>query len=433
MHVFIKFIRLFLVLMVGIFFVIGCGGVEDFKYECDGQGTIKYSGGSVYKGECKKDKRDGQGVLTYSNGSKYDGEWKDDKKNGEGKYTYESGTVYIGEWKDDKKNGKGKYINQYGMYQGIWEDGNLTEVTNQDSYQEAYTYFNKIRKQAGMIELEPNGILEESAQSHSNYIHLHNKELNGLEYHSESKDKEGFTGIKARDRAIYQGYFSKNVGEGISHQKTAKISINDLMTAIYHRFGILTFTKNEVGIGFTKERKSMTRNFVQNTGNSILNELCQEDSYSSGRYYYKVCKNENHKIESELFENATINIENQNPKYVLWPSKDSIDNLYEFNGETPDPMPDYNETGNPISIQFNEYYYPNQISMKSFQLFKGDKEIKKTRILTKETDPNNKFSNYQYALFPLKVLEKNTEYKAKFKYRYKGNEKNIIWSFKTMK
>jgi len=264
-------------------------------------------------------------------------------------------------------------------------------------------------------------------------ITIHDDELEGLEYHKEKNGKEGFTGINASDRAIAQGYFSNNVGEGLSHRKTAKMSINGLMTAIYHRFGILSFTKNEVGIGFTQDSRELTRNFVHNTGNSNLNYLCQHDNYISGRYYYKVCADLGHKIENDDFTNAINDIKKKNPKYVIWPTKNSIDNLYKFSGEVPDPMPDYNQTGYPISIQFNDYYYPNDIKMQSFKLFKNKKEIKETRILTKETDPNKHFSKYEFALFPLNVLEKNTTYNVVFKYKYINMIKSIEWSFKTMK
>lgn len=389
------------------------GSVEEetrVNYGCDGTGTIEYSDGSLYRGECTNNQKEGHGIMLYSWGDKYDGSWS-----------------------KDKKEGQGEYSNQYGAYRGIWRDGKLIEVTNQNSYEEVYAYFNKIRQQAGMIVLEPNGILEESAQSHSNYIMIHNDELIGLYYHREEEGKEGFTGVTSRDRAIYQGYASRSIGEGISHMNRAEMSINSLMTAIYHRFGILTFTQNEVGVGFTQDPESMVRNFVHNTGNSVLNSLCQTNSYSSGAYYYSVCADENHKIETTLFLNATKDIEKQNPKYVLWPAKDSIDNLYEFEEEIPDPLPNYSKTGNPISIQFNRYFYPDSITMKSFKLFKDNNEVTNTKSLTEASDPNHRFSNYQFALFPLDVLEKNREYSVEFTYLYGGVEKRVLWSFRTKK
>jgi hypothetical protein len=442
------------------------GGKYDGEWENgikEGQGTYYY-GNSTYIGEWKDGKREGKGVFTFNSGEKYDGEWYNDMKNGQGTIFYEDNSTYIGKWKDgnkdgqgvmtylwgdkydgewynDKKDGKGKKINQEGICEGIWNNGVLTEITNQDSYEEAYVYFNKIRKQAGLIELEVNGILEESAKNHSNYVVLHSDDWKdqgyindkGITGHNEEEGKEGYTGFSPADRAIVQGYLTYyGVSEGMTSRCTAKVSINNLMTAIYHRFGILSLGANEIGIGLSK-KDNMLIEFIHDTGNANLNNLCRYNSYSTGTFYSNICVNKEYIISVTDYNSAFNDVMKLNPKYVLWPSQDSVNNLYKFTGESPDPMPDYDETGNPISIQFNKYYYPNKITMKSFKLFKKDREIIKIDILMEKTDPNKFFSAYEYALFPLEVLEKNTTYKAEFKYRYNGMNKNIIWSFKTMK
>ena len=205
------------------------------------------------------------------------------------------------------------------------------------------------------------------------------------------------------------------------------------MTAIYHRFTILSFTLNTIGIGFTQEEDSIIRKFVHNPANSNLNDLCQYNNYSGGATYSNICVDSQYKIEVDDYQEAINDIKKRNPRYILWPSNKSIDNLYKFSGESPDPMPDYNQTGNPISIQFNNYYYPREITFQSFKLFKADKEITQIQILKKDTDPNNKFSEYQFALFPLKVLDKDTIYRVNFKYKYNEISKDINWSFRTMK
>ncbi len=138
----------------------------------NGNGTYYYSDGSKYVGEWRDGKKDGNGIYYYANNSKYIGEWKDDKKDGNGTYYYTDGSKYEGEWIDNKRDGEGSYSSQYGTYKGVWRDDNLVEVTNQDSYEEAYNYFNEIRKQAGMIALEKEIVLEKSAQSHSYYIQI---------------------------------------------------------------------------------------------------------------------------------------------------------------------------------------------------------------------------------------------------------------------
>jgi len=460
-------IRILKIVVLFIFLILqGCGvDKETVDTKCNGKGKITYSN-SIYVGECKNGKREGHGILTFSDGENYDGQWENDKKNGTGIFSWSDGTNYSGEWKNDKKeghgiltysdgekydghwhndkkNGIGKTITQEGICEEKWKENKLIEIINQNSYEEAYIYFNNIRKQAGMIELEPNGILQEVAQNHSNYAQLHYERLKndpyindkGLTGHDEEANMEGFTGVSPSDRAIAQGWlYYYGVSEGMSSRCTAKVSINNLMIAMYHRLGILNFSSNTIGIGFTQENNSIVREFVNDIANSNLNDLCKYDSYSSGTYYDKVCANDlTHRIEFDDFNNAINDIKKKNPKYVIWPAKNSIDNLYKFTGEAPSPMPDYNQTGNPISIQFNDYYYPNDIEMQSFKLFKNKKEIKETRILTKETDPNKFFSKYEFALFPLNVLEKNTTYNAIFNYKYNNVIKSIEWSFKTIK
>ena len=398
-------------------------------------GIGKYTdlSGNVYVGSWSDNKKNGHGVLTYSSGDIYDGEFKNDKRDGQGILTYASRDIYDGGWRDDKKNGKAKEISQYGTCEGKWEDGELVSISNEYTYDEAYSYFNYIRKNAGMIELRVNPLLQNAAQSHSDYIGLHNSTMNGMDFHHEKKGNEGFKGEDKTDRTIAAGYFSTLIGEGISNYCNAGESINSLMSAIYHRFGILDFTKNEVGIGFTQAPDVLERNFVHNTANSKLNILCQNDSYWFGNYFSKVCANEKLKINIDPYNEAKNEVMERNPKYVIWPIDGSSDNLYYFKDEVPDPMPGFKETGNPISIQFNPFYFPEDVVVYSFKLYKGDEEIKETRLLTKQTDPNQKFTKNQYALFPIKPLDRDTEYKVVIKYKYNGCSKQINTSFRTMK
>jgi len=218
------------------------------------------------------------------------------------------------------------------------------------------------------------------------------------------------------------------------------------MTAIYHRFSILTFEKDEIGIGLSVENYGGLSNYVHNLGNSHIVELCEEEDDIVKKEHYGVCgisylevqdipwkeyrknREENKKKGLEVINE----IKAENPKYVLWPSDDSINNTLEYSGhESPAPIIDYDRTGNPISIQFNTYYFPKNIKMTEFKLYKEGEEVKKVRILTKNTDINSMFSQYEYALFPLDVLAKDSLYKVEFSYIYEEVEESISWSFKT--
>jgi len=404
--------------------------VNDAK---EGLGTYTQSDGTIYNGHFKANKRSGQGILTSKNGEKYDGSWLNDAKEGKGVLTYSDGKLFYGSWHKNKIDGEGSSVSQYGICRGVWKESKLLKTTNELSKKEIYAYFNELRTQAGMIPLKQNKILEKSAKSHSYYIELHADELKGLSYHDEVEGKKGFSGVKAVDRAISAGYYSRGVGEGIATFCTAKESINSLMTAIYHRFGVLSFAKDEVGVGYTQNPARLKRNFVHNMGNTKLNELCKEDGAWIGYYYEKVCKDETKKIKKDPYESAKTSIQRQNPEYVLWPSANSKNNLYYYRDEVPNPIPDYKKTGNPISIEFNPYYFPASIVMHSFRLYKNNKEITNTRILTKQTDPNKKFNSRQYALFPLDTLERNSIYDVEFIYSYNGFSDKIKWRFTTMK
>ncbi len=399
----------------------------------DGKGIYVDRTGSKYEGAFKNNQRNGYGVLTYANKRVYEGNWLNDLREGKGKILYQDGKIFFGSWHKDKKEGIGSELTQYGLCKGIWKDSKLIEVTNEISTKEAYQYFNTLRQQAGMIALKPNKILQKSAKSHSRYIELHHKSIKGLQLHHEVRGKKGFTGKTPSDRAIAQGYFSNNIGEGISNFCTAKESINSLMTAIYHRFGVLSFSKDEVGIGFTNDPKILDRNFVHNMGSSRLNQLCQGSSAWIGYYYEKVCADPKFKVKKEPYDKAKASIRGQNPEYVLWPSANSKNNLYYFQNEIPNPMPGFAKTGNPISVEFNPYYFSKKVMMHSFKLFKNNKEIKNNKILTKKTDPNKKFTRLQYALFPLDVLARNAVYNVEFKYSYNGSIDTIKWTFTTMK
>ncbi len=417
-------------------FTYASGATYDGEWVNDnkeGNGTYLSAHGDIYKGSWKNNKKNGYGVLRYKSGDRYEGNWQNDKKEGKGLLGYASGKVYDGEWHDDKKEGKGLERTQYGTCSGTWKNGKLISSIERYSQGEAYKHFNEIRVRAGMSELKYNKILQESAQNHSHYIDLHHESMKGLSYHYEKEGREGFTGRKAKDRAVKAGYFSTNIGEGISNYCSAEQSINSLMTAIYHRFEILHFSRDEVGIGFTKTSQNLKHNFVHNMGNSHLNTLCQHDDRWIGNYFEKVCADETLKIKEDPYNEAKDTIRKKNPKYVIWPADGSVDNLYYYADEVPNPMPDFIKTGNPISIQFNPYYFPKNIVVYSFKFYDAEGEVTDTRLLTKQTDPNKKFTQYQYALFALKPLQRDTEYKVVIKYKYEGSSKQLRTSFRTMK
>lgn len=198
-------------------------------------------------------------------------------------------------------------------------------------------YLNHIRIMSGMVSFKYNNILEKAAKNHAKYS-VFNHHLG----HDEKKSENFFTGTTPSKRAFYVGYNS-NVSENISYNKDLISSIDSLFTAIYHRFGFLSFAVDEVG--FAHEKNENFQASVFEMGNSILDKVCQkgaDDGY--GRFYTQVCKIKTAKIGMRTFENAH-NFANDD--IVLFPHKDALDVKVYFSGEVPDPMPTCKITANP--------------------------------------------------------------------------------------
>ncbi len=295
---------------------------------------------------------------------------------------------------------------------------------------EAYSYYNSILTSAGLITNPKHPNLHTAAENHANYLFLNNSTG-----HGESPGLQGFTGNAPWDRTVAAGFQSTgSVTEGVSFgDKTPKEAIDGLMSAIYHRFGILRFDANSVGIGFkVKADKSGIAGFTHNPANSLLHDLCNSHTFSTGAYYFKVCADETKKIEVGAYDGANDAIKAQNPKFVIWPPNNGTDVWTSFCCETPDPMPGFTETGYPVSVQFNDYFYTTAPVINSFELFDASgAKVTATRLISKATDVNKKFDEFQFALFPLELLTPNSRYTTTAKFIINGSEEVISWSFMT--
>ncbi|MDM8557365.1 CAP domain-containing protein [Candidatus Parabeggiatoa sp. HSG14] len=309
-------------------------------------------------------------------------------------------------------------------------------VYDPNDLSQAYIYLNQVRSQAGMTGFSQNPQLETSAFNHAKYL-----ADNFTSGHYESEGTPGFTGIKASNRAAFAGYSSLFVSENISDSysnstddsSTSMESIDDLMSAIYHRFGFLSFDRNEVGIGIGKVfEPNFYGAYVYNMGNIGLNTLCENHIFPGfGTYYSNVCEPDI-KIDGTAFKNAQQQVQDNNPNIVLWPTDGDNNVLPAFEEESPDPLPDYSISGYPISIQFNPSVFTD-VNVTKFKLYRDtdNLEIVNTRLLTESSDPNGKFSNLEYALFPLDRLDWNTIYRAEAEYTTSSDTNQLVWRFKT--
>ena len=313
-----------------------------------------------------------------------------------------------------------------------YDDNKIVENTNITTVNEpVLDQLNSLRKSSGLIEFKNNDKLEIAAYNHALYI-----ATTRIVDHYESDQYSNFTGVTPSDRAIYAGFKSTIIGENLSDgQRNEYFSLKGLMSAIYHRFGFLNFDKNIIGYG--KENLS----YVYDMGNSDLNNLCYGENYSGDNpYYISVCTDSSFKIEVSLYKNELNKTINANPSYVIFPYKNQINVTTSFYEESPDPLPYYNVSGYPISIEFNKNEYNmDNFSINSFTIYDDSNNSldlaadfnDSSTILSSENDQNNHLSKYQFAIFPKERLDYGKSYRVEFKYIYNNESKDIIWEFTT--
>ena len=298
---------------------------------------------------------------------------------------------------------------------------------------EGIKYLNELREKAGLKKFQENLKLDYAAQNHAEYL-----KVNNTVNHYEVEGAPLFTGKTPLDRVFYAGYSGGIVGENISSgDSSVKESIDNLFSAIYHRFGFLNLLFDEIGIGYSYSSSSIYKSFyVYNMGNSGIKNLCEKNSYNGeGSFVYNICKDKTKKISQDLYQKTMQNYYSSAPKYILWPYNGANDVMPAFYEEIPDPLPECSVSGYPVSIQFNkEKIDKNSFRLIDFSLFdRNNKKVQNVKLLTFENDPNGEIDRYEYALMPLSRLNWNETYTAKVIYSERGEQKEITWNFHTKK
>ncbi len=291
------------------------------------------------------------------------------------------------------------------------------------------TYLNDLRAQAGMTPLTTQADLAQAAASHAQYL-----TTNQLTGHNEDPADPGFTGVTAAERVVAAGYPSRSVSENISSgpDQDHRDSIDDLMSAIYHRHGFLAFDKDEIGGAESVYADGSTRTWVYNMGNSQLRAVCAGPEFSgSGTYYRGVCEPDIG-VGADAYEGAIAAVQGENPTLVVWPPEHGTDIPPAFFEESPDPLPDYSVSGYPVSVLFNPHEV-DSAGLSRLQLFRDadNHPIDNVREMNTATDPNGRFDGLQYALFPLQRLDWNSRYRVEVDYTQDGVNYSKQWTFTT--
>ena len=108
-----------------------------------------------------------------------------------------------------------------------------------------------------------------------------------------------------------------------------------------------------------------------------------------------------------------------------------MDILPVFYEESPDPLPDRQVSGYPVSVIVNDQKL-NNFKLNSFKLFdEYNIQINDVRLLTSKNDPNQILKNNQYVLFPLKRLKNDHSYRAVVNYQLGHDTREFFWVFRT--
>ena len=263
-----------------------------------------------------------------------------------------------------------------------------------DLASDSVNWFNFRRQQIGLAVLKRNSVIDVAAQNHSLY-----QKLNNSVTHTEIAGRAGFTGADALARMNQVGYsfsplFAYAYGEVISGSSatTGVGHAEELITAVYHRFVIFEPMFKEIGCGAATATNAftyITTNFAANNG------------FGTGIGKGKI---------------VTYPYANQK----------QISSIFYSDEESPDPVPNQNAVGFPISVHAD---ITANLTVQQFTVQQHAGVAMPVRLLSKATDPETPSS--AAAIIPLNILAAGTLYDVQFIGNVDGVPVSQAWSFTT--
>jgi uncharacterized protein YkwD len=263
-----------------------------------------------------------------------------------------------------------------------------------NSASDGFNWFNYRCQQIGLRPLSRNALLDTAAQNHSTY-----QKLNDTITHTEDPAKPGFTGATEFDRVGAAGYRlsgSYALGEVIS-STTDNSGVNAaeaLVTAIYHRFLVFEPMFHDGGAGSATVTGGYMY-FTVDFGSSPLD-------YSKG-----------------LLLGGFVNYPFANQTGV------PVNFFSDY--EIPDPVPNRNEVGYPISVHAN---INATITVGSFTVQPHGGSALATVTVLGDTHSNGSGPS-AVAIIPLDKLTPLTTYDVQFTGAIDGVPAVRSWSFTT--
>lgn len=256
---------------------------------------------------------------------------------------------------------------------------------------DGYNWFNYRRAQVGLSTLARNSLLDAAAQGHADYLRL-----NRVISHEQTPGQPGFTGVALLDRLRAAGYplgSDYAAGEVISATTNASgfYQAEELITAIYHRFVIFEPVFKQVGAGAA----SIPGSYTYFTADFAA--VNSPAGLGAGRFVtYPVDRQTN--VPPNFFSDS----------------------------ESPDPVPDQNEVGYPISVHAD---LRSTVLVRNFTVAPRGGMALNTRLLSAASGTSETSS--AAAIVPLAPLRSATTYDVSFSGTVGGVEVTRNWSFTT--
>ncbi len=302
---------------------------------------------------------------------------------------------------------------------------------------------NKARIKNGLHALKISQKLTKAAQGHSEF-----QAINGLCSHIQKQGLPGFSGETPLERALSVNYQHRSSLENVSCSRSAlwADSINDLMTAIYHRFAFLGLNIDNIGYAHSEGKNTNDLNrhkFTYMMGNSTWVDLCERanatkskilqlsEDVGSSMFWSNICLNPNIQFDDSLFKMANKQLTAHAPNIVVYPYPDQDEVFPAFlDNEYPDPTPFLKLSGIPVSVQFNSDKF-TQVNINSFEIVDSQGYQVDVWRLDALNDVHNKIKDHEFAWFPVYPLQWDSEYNVTLEYVVDEQVYNKKWSFKT--
>jgi uncharacterized protein YkwD len=261
-----------------------------------------------------------------------------------------------------------------------------------DTATDGFNWFNYRRNQIGLSTLTRNTRIDTAAAGHSNYLRLNNTVV-----HTQTQGNPGFTGVNLSDRFAAAGYTlvaPYAYGEVISaaSDRSGFYHAEELIAAIYHRFVVFEPVFREMGTGASTNSSNYTY---------FTADLATINGYGTGVGRGNIA---NYPADGQT----------------------GVPTSFFSDNESPDPVPNQNEVGYPISVHAD---ISAQIRVTSFTVRPRGGADLTVRLLARASDTETPTS--AAAIIPLTTLRAGTIYDVSFSGTVDSVQVSRNWSFTT--